>query len=117
MGVEAHTRRDDGVATVWGLTWIFVTAMVGWLGVVAAAIMSAQHHLDGAADLSSLSGAARLQRGGDGCAVAAVIAQANEAALSRCRLEGSDVIVTLTGSIALPFGLDGSLTSAARAGP
>lgn len=117
MAAKARTRRDDGVATVWGVAWIFVTAMIGWLGVMAAAIMSAQHHLDGAADLSSLSGAARLQRGGDGCGVATAIAQANEAALSSCHREGSDVIVTLTGSIALPFGIDGTLTSTARAGP
>jgi len=97
--------------------WIFVLLSVGWLGVMATAVASRQHHLDGAADLASLSAAARLQRDGDPCALAAEIASANKVVVSSCQLEGSDVIVTVETSMSLPFGLDGELTSAARAGP
>ena len=114
---ERRRRTDDGVATVWAAAWIFVCVMVGWLSMLAAAVVAAQHHLDGAADLSSLSAAARLQRGGDACAAAARIAEANSVTLSRCAREGADVVVTVTDAIRLPFSVDGSLTSTARAGP
>ncbi len=110
-------RSDDGVATVWGMAWIAACSMIGWLAVMATVIMSAQHRLDGAADLAAVSGAARLQRGGDACVVAEDIAHANDAALAACRVDGSDLVVTVTHSVALPLGLDGAMTSTARAGP
>ncbi|MBA2561012.1 MAG: flp pilus-assembly TadE/G-like family protein [Propionibacteriales bacterium] len=110
-------RRDDGLATVWGVAWVAVCLTVGWLAVTATAIMSAQHHLDGAADLAAVSAAARLQSGGDACGVAERIAQANHAELAGCQVDGSDVVVSVAGSIVLPFGLDGGMTSMARAGP
>ena len=114
---ERRHRSEIGVATVWAAAWIFVCVMLGWLSMLAAAVVAAQHHLDGAADLSSLSAAARLQRGGDACAAAARIAEANSVTLSRCAREGADVVVTVTDAIRLPFSVDGSLTSTARAGP
>lgn len=112
-------RREDeaGVATVWAVTWMFTCLMVGWLALLVAGVVAAQHHLDAAADLSSLSAAARLQRGQDACATAASIARANQAAISGCRVEGADVVVTVGRVIALPFGVQGHLTSTARAGP
>lgn len=110
-------RSDGGVATVWAAAWIFVCLMVGWLAMLAAAVVAAQHHLDAAADLSSLSAAARQQRGGDACRAAAQIAEANSVTLARCALEGADVAVTVTDAIRLPFSVDGRLTSTARAGP
>lgn len=114
---EGRRRSDDGVAAVWAAAWIFVCVLVGWLGMLAAAVVAAQHHLDAAADLSSLSGAARQQRGGDACAAAIRIAEANSVTLARCALEGADVVVTVTDAIRLPFSVNGSLTSTARAGP
>ncbi len=110
-------RDECGIATIWAVTWIFVLSSVGWLGVMVTSIAGRQHHLDGAVDLVSLSAAARLQRGGDPCGVAAEIAAANRVDLRSCDVDGSDVIVTVETSMSLPFGLDGGLTATARAGP
>jgi secretion/DNA translocation related TadE-like protein len=110
-------RGEAGVAAVWGLAWLVVCLSFGWLAVEAANVASVQHHLDGAADLAALSGAARLQRGGAACAVAEQIAEANTADLTECRIEGSDLVVTVHGWMRLPFGLDGTITAQARAGP
>jgi secretion/DNA translocation related TadE-like protein len=105
------------MATLWGLAWIFVCMTVAWLAVVAAAAVAAQHRVDSAADLSALSAAARLQRGDDACGAAVEIALENDASLSRCRVDGADVVVTVGRRIELPLGLHGQLTSTARAGP
>ncbi len=110
-------RNQSGVATVWAVMWILVISSVGWLGIMVTSIAGRQHHLDGAADLVSLSAAARLQRGGDPCALAATIAAANEVSIRSCQRDGPDVIVTVETSTSLPFGLNGGLTSTARAGP
>jgi secretion/DNA translocation related TadE-like protein len=110
-------RSEQGLATVWGLAWLAVCLTVGWLSVVAAGIASTQHHLDAAADLAALSAAARLQRGGDACAVADQIAGDNAAEVSGCTIDGGDVVVTVHGVVPLPFGLDGAMTAEARAGP
>lgn len=112
-----HRRGESGVATIWAVTWIFVITSVGWLGVTATSITSRQHQLDGAADLVSVSAAARLQRGGEPCALAAGIALANRVSITSCQLDGSDVVVTVATTIELPFGVDGGLTASARAGP
>jgi secretion/DNA translocation related TadE-like protein len=117
FGRDGRRRTDEGLATVWAVAWIFVCLMIGWLGQLVAIVVSAQHHLDGAADLSSLSGAAQLERGRDGCAAAEGIARANLATTSRCLVDGQDVVVTVGAVVPLPFGLHGRLTSTARAGP
>jgi secretion/DNA translocation related TadE-like protein len=114
---DLHVPREDGVATVWAITWIFVCLTIGWVGVVVAAVVAAQHRLDAAADLSALSAAAELQRGRDACGAAVDIARDNAVGIARCRVDGDDVVVTVARTLSLPFGLQGSLTSTARAGP
>jgi secretion/DNA translocation related TadE-like protein len=109
--------REGGIATVWGITWIFVCMIVSWLAVVAAAAVAAQHRLDAAADLSVLSAASRLQRGADPCVEAARIAFDNRASVTRCRIDGADVVVTVSRRLQLPLGLHAELTTTARAGP
>jgi secretion/DNA translocation related TadE-like protein len=111
------THDERGIATVWGVAWVVVCLTIGWLAVLATAVASAQHHLDGAADLAALSAAARLQRGGDACAVADAVAEDNSSQLADCELQGDDVVVRVRGRVTLPFGLSGDLTAAARAGP
>lgn len=110
-------RSDSGVATVWGLGWLVVCLSVGWICLLASAVVASQHHLDAAADLASLGGAARLQAGGDGCAAALHAADSNGVRMTACRRDGDDIVVTVEGMMALPFGLDGRLVSTARAGP
>jgi secretion/DNA translocation related TadE-like protein len=114
---DPRLPREDGVATVWAITWIFVCLTIGWVGVVVAAVVAAQHRLDAAADLSALSAAAELQRGSDACLAAADIARGNAVGISGCQVDGDDVVVTVAGTVSLPFGVHGSLTSTARAGP
>ncbi len=106
-----------GVATVWAVYWMFVLASVGMVALLAAMITATQHHLAGAADLAALSAAARLQHGGEACRSAADIARRNGVELTRCLLSGNDVEVTVTDTMALPFGLDGTMTQKSRAGP
>jgi secretion/DNA translocation related TadE-like protein len=108
---------EDAVATIWCLAWVFVCFTVGWIGIVAAAIVAAQHRLDAAADLSSLSAAARLQRGEDACTTADRIAEDDGVVVRSCQVTGLDVVVTVDRLVALPFGMHGHLSSTARAGP
>jgi secretion/DNA translocation related TadE-like protein len=114
---DVRRPREQGVATVWAVAWIFVCLTIGWAGVVVAAVVAAQHRLDAAADLSVLSAAAELQRGRDACAAAVDIARDNAVGIARCRVDGDDVVVTVARTVSLPFGVHGSLTSTARAGP
>lgn len=116
MGAE-RTRGHDGIATVWATAWIGACLGVGWLALVVAAAVARQHHLDAAADLAALSGAARHQRGGDACGTAAEIASANGAALVRCRVDGDDVLVDVTTAVEFPFGMHADIGARARAGP
>lgn len=112
-----QVRGEAGVATVWGIAWIFVCLSIGWLGLVATMVVASQHHVDAAAELASLSGAARLQRGGDACALADRVAADNDVEVSLCSVEGADVVVEVSDALALPFGLDGRLVARSRAGP
>ena len=121
-----YSRVDDlrppmpgqaGIATVWAIAWMFVCLTVGWLGMVVALVVACQHHVDAAADLTSISAAARLQNGGDACRTAAAMAQVNDVSLTACRVAGEDVIVTVRDRIDLPFGLRPWVSGQARAGP
>jgi secretion/DNA translocation related TadE-like protein len=109
---------EGGSATVFALLWTTVVLTVGWLATLAAVIVAAQHHLDGAADLAALS-AAQTGRSGDGdaCSAAARIAQRNEVKLVSCQRDGSDVVVTVSDAVALPWNVAGEMTATARAGP
>lgn len=113
----SHRRSDRGIATVWGLGWLVVCLTIGWICLLASAVVASQHHLDAAADLASLDGAARLQSGADGCAAAQHSAHSNGVRVTACRLDGEDIVVTVEDTVALPFDLDGRLVSTARAGP
>ena len=110
-------RPECGVATVWAIGWITVCLLIGGIGLTVAAAASAQHRVDGAADLASLSAAAGLQRGVDPCAAASLVARANHVALKRCTVRGADVLVVVTIRLRLPFGIERWALAEARAGP
>lgn len=112
-----HRRNAAGMASLWAVGWIAVCLTVSLIGMGLAAGEAGQHHADGAADLVSLSAAARLQRGGDACAAASAVAAANHVVLGTCRVVGADVVVTVRCSIQLPFGIHRLVVGAARAGP
>jgi secretion/DNA translocation related TadE-like protein len=112
-----HSRSESGIASIWAAWWLLACAIVGGLAFVGASVAARQHHLDGAADLAAVSAAARLQRGGDPCRAAAEIANANDVSLRSCRVVSHDVVVSVTESLSLPFGIGGRLGAEARAGP
>jgi len=111
------THRDQGFATVWGIAWIVFCLSLGWLALLAAAAVARQHHLDGAADLAALSGAAQLQRGGEACATARTIAADNDADVLSCTIDGDDLVLEVVDVVSLPVGLDVRIVAHARAGP
>jgi secretion/DNA translocation related TadE-like protein len=117
--VEPRRRSagEAGVATVLAIVWIVVITTAGWIGMLAAAITAAQHHLDGASDLAAVSAALSAQAGDDPCAAATRIADRNGVGLRDCLRDGDDLVVTLVDSVRLPFGIDGTITATARAGP
>lgn len=110
-------RPETGLATIWAACWMAVCLSVAGVAMTLAAAVAAQHHVDGAADLVSLSAAARLQHGADACAVAARAARANGVALQHCSVDGQDVVVVVSVRLRLPFGIDRQAQAAARAGP
>jgi secretion/DNA translocation related TadE-like protein len=86
------------------------------LGVVAA-LFHAHRVAQSAADLAALAGATALADGGDGCGAAAGIATANGAALDACRVQGSDLTVTVRVTGPRWLGQSADLVAQARAGP
>jgi secretion/DNA translocation related TadE-like protein len=110
-------RAEAGVATVWMLAWMALLLMVAAVVVLVAQVTARQHRLDAAADLAALAGAGHQQRGLDVCAAAGRSAAANGAVLRDCTVTGDDVVVVVTASLELPFGLRPTLQARARAGP
>lgn len=112
-----RARDQRGIATVLALAIMGVLLIATGAGVVVGAILASQHRVDGAADLVALSSASAVQRGEAGCDVAAQVARSNDVTLDACRLEGSDVVVTVSAAVHLPFEVDGRVRGEARAGP
>jgi secretion/DNA translocation related TadE-like protein len=111
-------RRDQtGFATVWAVVWMGLCTAVGWIGLLAAAVAACQHRVDGVADLASLAGASALHTGADACAAARTTAEVNDLEVLACSVHLADVVVTVEGTVRLPFGLSSTLRSSARAGP
>lgn len=108
---------EAGVATVMALAWIVVVTTLAWIAMLAAAATARQHRVDGAAELAAVSAATRLQRGGDACATAKLVATRNEVSLQECHIEGRDVVVTVVDELSLPLAIRRQLLGNARAGP
>ena len=86
---------------------------------VVGGARGARHRADAAADLAALAGAGRATEGAEAaCGRAKSIALESGARLAHCRLEGQDVLVSVTVDVVAPMGI-GALTvvSRARAGP
>jgi secretion/DNA translocation related TadE-like protein len=110
-------RDDRGSATIWALAWLFMLTTLAQVVMLLAAVVARQHHADAAADMSALSAAQRLQRGGDACAAAERVAAAHETSVTRCSVEGDDVRVEIQARMEMPLGLSFHLRGVARAGP
>ncbi|GHD31756.1 Rv3654c family TadE-like protein [Nocardiopsis kunsanensis] len=108
-------RTDTGSATVW---WICLCLLL-WsvtLAVAAAAVSRLdRERATTAADLAALAGAARAVRGpSEACDGARTTAEANNASLVSCELDGHTVDVTATVPSTV---LDRDVSARARAGP
>jgi secretion/DNA translocation related TadE-like protein len=107
-------KREAGFVTVAvaGLVLVLVafSAVVATLGAVAVA----RHRAAAAADLAALAGAAHVLDGSArACGEARLVASAQSAALSSCRLDGAVVTV----EVAVRLGRLGAARARARAGP
>lgn len=109
-------RDESGAGSVLALSMtgvlLFVTVAVS--GVVA--VVGRHRVAQSAADLSALAGAAALQKGGNACLSAAALARRNRAQLTRCRVSGWNVEVTVR-SEGQVWGRNQALTARGRAGP
>jgi secretion/DNA translocation related TadE-like protein len=98
-------------------------AAVVWVTGVAAiavgGVRGARHRGDAAADMAALAAAARVAEGGGAaCGRAEDIAAESGARLSRCRVNGGVVDVSVTVHLKVPMGIGRlRVVSRARAGP
>lgn len=93
---------------------VSVTIGISWLG----AAVVARHEAQGAADLAALAAAGALPTGRDAaCDAADDLAAANRAEVTRCQVDGLDVLIEARIMVRLGrFGL-GPAQAVARAGP
>lgn len=116
-------RAGGGIADERGTATVAVLALIGVVLLVAAGAATvlgavvAHRQAQAAADLAALSGAAAGEQGGDACAAAGEVAEANRSALTDCRVDGDDVLVTV--AVDLPGAVEvlDEVRARARAGP
>jgi secretion/DNA translocation related TadE-like protein len=111
-------RDDTGSATVWVVTAMALVLGVGGVSGSVGVVTVERHRADTAADAAALAAAGQVIAGqAAACAVAAEIARADGAALTRCGLDGAgaqvETRVTLPGVLAR----FGQAVGRAHAGP
>ena len=113
---SARQCDERGAAVVMVIGLMAVLAFVAAASVGTIAIVLAHRRAQVAADLGALAAASALRDGADPCAAATRIADRHDAALTRCDVDGSSVVVT-TAVTLLPAlgGMD--VPARARAGP
>ena len=116
MSTRSRSRDERGVATVAAIGLVGLLVVVAGAGAAVTVLVLSHRRAQVAADLAALAGAAALQRGADPCAAAATIAQRQDARVSRCDVDGPDVVV-VTGVLLLPALGGAELPARARAGP
>ncbi|WP_338024646.1 Rv3654c family TadE-like protein [Bifidobacterium aerophilum] len=107
---------DRGSGTVAGVMLILLVGVL--LGAVASAgnLLICQGRARASADLAVVSAASALRAGNaDPCAVAGSVAQANDARIDACMVDGDDVQATLSVPTRVPF--MPWMSRASRAGP
>ncbi|WP_346776033.1 Rv3654c family TadE-like protein [Micromonospora sp. HNM0581] len=109
-------ERGGATICLLGVGLVFVVAGLIGAGVGAARVARQQALV--AADFGALAGAARaLQDERVACARAAELVTANAARLTRCRLEGLDVLVTTEVTVSPLPGMTRTAYATSRAGP
>ncbi|GLH98335.1 Rv3654c family TadE-like protein [Phytohabitans aurantiacus] len=114
----ARDRRDLGAATVWVLTIGLVFVIAGLGGAAVGAARVAKHQARTAADLGALAGAAQVFEGEEAaCGRAADLVRRNGGRLTRCVVDGLDLIVTAEVKVTPLPGITRTARQDARAGP
>ena len=114
-------RDDRGSASIWVLAASLVVLAFGYTVTTRGVAVVARHRANAAADLAALAAAARIGVGGDPCASARSIAEANHAALTMCQAavdpdgRAGTVAVTVTAEFDVPIVGARSVVSSARA--
>lgn len=107
-------RRDDGFVMVAVAGLVLVLVAVGGLVATLGAVAVARHRAAAAADLAALAAAGHAREGqGPACDAAGAIAQAQEAELITCALDGPDATV----QVEVRLGVLGAARARGRAGP
>ena len=111
-------RSDErGAATVLVLALAGVLVLVGAALSVVGALVVDHRTAQSAADLAALAAARTLADGGDACAAAARVADANGAGLVACVVSGREVRTRTRVRGPRWLGQHGDLEAEARAGP
>jgi secretion/DNA translocation related TadE-like protein len=109
--------RDRGSGTIYVLAMVAVVVLLTSAGLGLGQALVARHRAAAAADLSAISAASRVLDGPvSACKTAALVARAQGARLTRCRIDGEVADVTveiLSGLLSAYY----PATGAARAGP
>lgn len=118
--MTTRNRDQRGAATVLVVAMAGVLLLVGAATGVVAALVVAHRKAQAAADLAVLASATALAdpvRARDPCGAAGEVAEANDATLQSCVVEGQDVLVEVTVAGPRWLGQDRNLVGTARAGP
>lgn len=120
MTGRAGGRDDDGAASVLLLIAMVAVICLGLALGHVGGLFVGHRRAAAAADLAALAGATAHQRDQDACSAAARVADRNGSRLTRCRVQGDDVVVTCSSPV--PRGVLGGLlpeemVGRARAGP
>jgi secretion/DNA translocation related TadE-like protein len=115
---------EDGSASVLGLVLVCVLATVAVVAVAVAGVFVGQRRAAAAADLAALAAAEVVGRGAattsgevDACGQASRVSDANDATLTVCLVEGSEVVVEVVVEVPNFFGATLRAPGRARAGP
>lgn len=115
--MTAGRSSERGSATVLALTVVGALGLAGLLLAFVAGVLVAQRRVEAAADLAAVAGASALQRGGDGCAEARLVARRNGAEAVTCHALGTELRVTVRAGTAALLGRSLTVSGQARAGP
>lgn len=111
-------RRERGSATVHVAVLLVGLTMVALLGAVGGSLLVAHRRAAAAADLAALAAAEARDSGpGAACVAAARVSEANRAALTRCRVDGRDVVVEVAVQARTFLRRTWDVPGHARAGP
>lgn len=110
--------RDEGSVSVAACLALAALIVVTVLMIQFGAVVVARHRSQAAADLAALAAAGELRRGAEaGCAAAEGLGRRMKARITRCEVDGWDVVIWVEEKVPLgPFGAR-SIRAVARAGP